>query len=148
MLREKIKQDHIKCSIKTREGRKDWKTKTKAKTKRDFPGGPVIKNPPFSDRDVVLISGWGTKIPRAVGQLSPHVTTTELARLNKRAPEPQTTEPTCFGARTTTRERKPAHFNQREARVLQRRPNAAKKINEINIFLKNQKTKKKEKRTR
>ena len=29
-----------------------------------------------------LIPGWGTKIPRAAGRLSPHVVTTELIRLN------------------------------------------------------------------
>ena len=37
----------------------------------DFPGGPVIKNPPVSAGDLGSIPGRGTKIPRAAGQLSP-----------------------------------------------------------------------------
>ena len=48
----------------------------------DFPGGPVVKNPPYNSGDTVLIPGQGTKIPHAAGQLSPSATTTELARLN------------------------------------------------------------------
>ena len=48
----------------------------------DFPGGPVVKNPPYNAGDVVSIPGQGTRIPRAARQLSPRVTTTELARLN------------------------------------------------------------------
>ena len=48
----------------------------------DFPGGPVVKNPPFNAGGAGSILGWKTKIPRAVGQLSPHTTTTELAHLN------------------------------------------------------------------
>ena len=39
---------------------------------QDFPGGPVIKNPLSNARDAGSIPGWGTKIPHAVGQLSPH----------------------------------------------------------------------------
>ena len=39
---------------------------------RDFPGGPVVKNPPYNAGDMGLIPGQGTKIPYAVGQLSPH----------------------------------------------------------------------------
>ena len=49
---------------------------------RDFPGGPVVKNPPYNAGDVGLIPGQGTKIPHATGQLSPRATTTELARLS------------------------------------------------------------------
>ena len=49
---------------------------------RDFPGGPVVKNPPSNAGDVGLISGRGTKIPHAAGQLSPRATTAELTRLN------------------------------------------------------------------
>ena len=45
---------------------------------RDFPGGPVVKNPPSSSGDVGLIPGRGTKIPHATGQLSLSTTTTEL----------------------------------------------------------------------
>ena len=39
---------------------------------RDFPGGPVVKNLPFSAGDGSPIPGQGTKIPPAMGQLSPH----------------------------------------------------------------------------
>ena len=40
---------------------------------RDFPGGPVVKNPPSNAGYVDSISGLGTKIPHAAGQLSPCV---------------------------------------------------------------------------
>ena len=36
----------------------------------DFPGGPVVKNPPSSADGEGLIPGWGTKIPHATEQLS------------------------------------------------------------------------------
>ena len=42
---------------------------------RDFPGGPVVKNPPSNAEDTGSVSGWGTKIPHDAGQLSPHATT-------------------------------------------------------------------------
>ena len=38
---------------------------------RDFPGGPVVKNLPSNAGDMGPILGRGTKIPHAVGQLSP-----------------------------------------------------------------------------
>ena len=44
---------------------------------RDFPGGPVVKNPPSNAGDTSLIPGRGTRIPHATGQLSPHATTRE-----------------------------------------------------------------------
>ena len=50
--------------------------------KRDFPGGPVVKNPPFEAGNAGLIPAWGTKIPHAAGQLSPSATTTEPASHN------------------------------------------------------------------
>ena len=43
----------------------------------DFPGGPVVKNPPSNAGDTGSIPGQGTKIPHATGQLSPHATTAE-----------------------------------------------------------------------
>ena len=53
------------------------------KTKcRDFPDGPVVKNPPSNAEDTGSIPVQGTKIPHATGQLSLRATTTELARLN------------------------------------------------------------------
>ena len=43
----------------------------------DFLGGPAVKNPPTDAGDVGLIPAPGTRIPRAVGQLSARATTTE-----------------------------------------------------------------------
>ena len=60
---------------------------------RNFSGGPMVKNLPSNAGDAGSISGQGTKIPQAAGQLSPCATTTEFARLNERACVPQTTEP-------------------------------------------------------
>ena len=37
---------------------------------RDFPGGPVVKNPPSNAVDEGLIPGQGTKIPCVSEQLS------------------------------------------------------------------------------
>ena len=45
----------------------------------DSPGGPEVKNPPCNAGDASLIPGQGTKIPRAMKQLSPHAATTEAA---------------------------------------------------------------------
>ena len=42
-----------------------------------FPGGPVVKSPPANPGDMGSIPGPGTKIPHAMGQLSPSATTTE-----------------------------------------------------------------------
>ena len=39
-------------------------------TSRNFPGGPVIKNPPCNAGDTGLILGWETKISHAEEQLS------------------------------------------------------------------------------
>ena len=36
----------------------------------DFPGGPVVKNPPFNARHVGSVPGQGTKNPQVAGQLS------------------------------------------------------------------------------
>ena len=74
----------------------------------------MVKNPPSYAGDMVLIPGRGTKIPLAAGQLSPHATTTELARLNERAHVPRTTEPTHSGARAPQLERSP----QRNEKIL------------------------------
>ena len=51
----------------------------------DFPGGPVVKIPPFNAGDEGSIPGQGTNIPHAMGQLSPCAATTE----------PCTMEPVC-----------------------------------------------------
>ena len=49
----------------------------------DFPGGPLVKNPPSNAGDEVLILGLGTKIPDATEQLIPHASTTELSKLRE-----------------------------------------------------------------
>ena len=51
-------------------------------TKRDFPGGPVVKNLTYNAGDSGSIPGQGTKVPHAAGQLSQHATTADLACLN------------------------------------------------------------------
>ena len=70
----------------------------------DFPGGPVVKNPPYNAGDVGSIPGQGTKIPCAAGQLSPCDITTELVCLNQRACMLQTTEPVCSGTHVPQRQ--------------------------------------------
>ena len=54
----------------------------------DFPGGPVVKNPPSNAADAGSIPGWGTRIPHAVGQLSLRTTTREPMCCNYRAHTP------------------------------------------------------------
>ena len=44
---------------------------------RGFSGSLVVKNLPGNTGDLGSTPGWGTKIPHAVGQLSPHAATTE-----------------------------------------------------------------------
>ena len=39
---------------------------------RDFPGGPVVENPPSNAGDEGSILGQGTKIPHASGELRSH----------------------------------------------------------------------------
>jgi len=48
----------------------------------DFPGGPVVKNPPCNAGDMGLIPGWGTKIPHAAGQLNLSTATAKPAHHN------------------------------------------------------------------
>ena len=36
----------------------------------DFPGGPVVKNPPVNAADAGLIPGQGAQTPQALGRLS------------------------------------------------------------------------------
>ena len=55
-------------------------------TGRDFPGGPVVKNPSSNAGDVGPIPVWGTKISYTEGQLSPHTPATEPACQNFRSP--------------------------------------------------------------
>ena len=53
---------------------------------RDFPGGPVVKNPPSNAGDKGSVPGWGTKIPHATGQLSLCATTREAHTLQLLSP--------------------------------------------------------------
>ena len=64
---------------------------------RDFPGGPVVKNPPYNAGDKGSIPGWGTKIPHAAGQLSPRAPQLRSLRTSTRACVLQTTELTHSG---------------------------------------------------
>ena len=61
----------------------------------DFPGGPVVKNPPSNIRDVKSIPSRGTKIPHAAGQLNPRAATPK---------------PTCSGVHNENPEQ-PIFFN-------------------------------------
>ena len=45
----------------------------KIETRGDFPGSPVVKNPPCNAGDTDSIPGGGTKIPHAAEQLSPQL---------------------------------------------------------------------------
>ena len=88
---------------------------------RDFPGGPVVKNPPSNAVDVGSIPAQVTKIPHAVGQLSLHTATTEPVRSRARAPQLEsthaaTTEPMLWNPHATTRE-KPRHHKIGRAHV-------------------------------
>ena len=61
-----------KRSKEEEQKKRPTKTNPKQLTKwQDFPGGPVVKNPPSNAGDVGSIPGQGTKIPHATGQLSP-----------------------------------------------------------------------------
>ena len=64
----------------------------------DFPGDPVVKNPPSSARDMGSIPGWGTKIPHALGQLSPCTETMEPPA-RSRTHVPQQERPACCNQR-------------------------------------------------
>ena len=48
---------------------------------RDFPGGPVVKNPSSSTGDVVFIVCREIKIPHTAGQQSPRTTTKSHLRI-------------------------------------------------------------------
>ena len=53
----------------------------------DFPGGPVVKNPPCKVGDAGSIPGQGTKISHAMGQLSVYATATEHTHSGAYAPQ-------------------------------------------------------------
>ena len=53
-----------------------WFRETESRD-RDFPGGTVVKNLSSNAGDTASVPDWGTEIPHALGQLSPHGSTTE-----------------------------------------------------------------------
>ena len=56
----------------------------------DFPGGPVVKNPPSNAGDAGSIPGRETRIPHAAGLLNLHATTREKpVRHNERSCMPR-----------------------------------------------------------
>ena len=61
---------------------KDILNKRKEKSSRDFPGGPVAKNPPWHAGDLGSIPGWEIKTPHAAKQLSLRATNTEPSCYN------------------------------------------------------------------
>ena len=77
--------------------------KKKKRYFRDFPGGPVAKNPPCNAAVTGSIPGQGTKISHAMEQLSLRVATTETV---------------CQSLSTTTRES--VHLNKRSCTTQQR----------------------------
>ena len=55
----------------------------------DFPGGPVVKNPPANAGDVGWIPGWGTKIPQASEERSLSAIIREPLSCNKDPVQPE-----------------------------------------------------------
>ena len=66
----------------------------------DFPGGPMVKNPPANAEEVDLIPGQGNKFTHAEGNLSLNTTTTK----------PHALEPILHNTRSHCNE-KPEHCN-------------------------------------
>ena len=62
---------------------------SKLEAVQDFPGGPVLRNPPFNAGGAGSIPGWGTKIPYAEGKLTSCASATESANCNERFPKIQ-----------------------------------------------------------
>ena len=118
----------------------------------DFPGGPMVKNLPYNAGDTGSIPGQGTKIPHAMGQLSPHTPQLLSSHASTREPaccklqSPHALEPAHHNYRAqapwspcTTAREKPVHSKeepalcnkrysmpQQRSREPQLRPNAAK----------------------
>ena len=67
----------------------------------DLPGDPVVENPPSNAGDKGLISGQGTKLPHAMGQL-------KWVLLVEKPPGASTTEPMCPGVHAPQQE-EPMH---------------------------------------
>ena len=57
----------------------------------DFPGGPVVKNPPSNAREAGLIPAWGIKIVHAAGATEPVCSTVQA--LKQETPEHHNGDP-------------------------------------------------------
>ena len=90
------------------------------KSKRDSPGGSVVKNLPCNAGDVGSIFGQCTKILRAV-ERPPTADTTEPVSTGAHAP--QLLKPVCHKERS--------YIMQRRSHVPQLKPRAAKSTNKI-----------------
>ena len=75
-----------KASWHSEPGMESWSTKPSL---QDFPGGPMVTNPPFNEGDVGSIPSQGTKIPHPAGQLNLCAVTTEPTSCNWRVRAPQ-----------------------------------------------------------
>ena len=91
---------------------------------RDFPGGPVVKNPPTNATDSGSIPGRGTKIPHAMGQLSLRSATTEPAHSGAHVPQLERSPCTAMKSPCTATKR--SCMLQRRSPMPQLRPNVAK----------------------
>ena len=49
---------------------------------QDFPGGPVVENPPSNAGDMGSIPGWGTQILQAAKNILPSTTKTQHSQIN------------------------------------------------------------------
>ena len=78
----------------------------------------MVKNPPYNAGDMGSILGQGTKIPHAMGQLSPHAATTELM--------PWSLHATTREEKTHTPQLERSLWAEQRACAPQPRPDAAK----------------------
>ena len=76
--------------------------KYKEQLRRDFPGGPVVKNPPCNARDMGSIPGQRTKILHAMEQLSPRATTRQSVCHKERSHVTQQRRPSMLQLRPHT----------------------------------------------
>ena len=89
-----------------------WNKESFKLCERDFPGSPVVKNPPSNAGDLGSIPGRGTKIAYDAGQLCPCTASAKAG-----APQQESPHATNYRAHAlwsphvTTRERKPASHN-------------------------------------
>ena len=107
-----------------------WRKPDRRRPWGDFPGGPVVKNPPTDAEDTGSVSGPGTEISHAVEQLSPCATTTEALVLkpaiHKRS---HTMRSLCRASKSS-----PCSRQLEKAHAQQGRPSAAKNKQIIQFF--------------